>query len=346
MEINKSEERHKHNYTIDFVRVFAILLVIANHCLDSCGGQFNLQGKSLILVMAFYVICRLGVPLFFMISGFLLLSKKYDKTKCKKFYLHNLLPLWITFVVWVVIYNIFSVAIGNEFCGVGNLITEIFLLRYVGSVFIQEWYMPVILLLYVLTPFIANALNSISIKYIIFACCFILVYFFIFSTSSFAVNNDITYFLYFTLGFLANKYYNRQNKLDTKRNVILNIIIILLTYVVTIICLISEYRRTGEAIFVWYTCPALPIIAFSLFLLFLDVIKIKRCLFLKKVSTCCFGVYLVHNIFIIIFPHIFTINNFVLYLISQFAFVSVVSFGIVFLISLIPYVRKIVFRIK
>ena len=336
---------HEHNYNFDLIRILGALLVIANHCLDSLRRVFQMGNNALKVDMSLYVICRLAVPLFLMLSGYLLLPRTYDKQACKKFYLNNLLSIWVCFAFWVIFYNIFKTILGNEFCGIKHLLKEIFFVEYVCSTPGLEWYFYILVVLYLFVPLLANGLKLIPTKVVIVICCIIFVYFFAFP-NALKTYLDGTYFFYFFLGYLAYIYMHRENKSDKKRNVIINLCLFLVFYLVTIFFIIRKFNQSGTITWIWYDSPAIPAIAFSLFLFLIEFVKVRPSKILKKLSTLTFGVFLTHYIFVELFVKFVKINSVAGFFIAEVATATVASFLVVFLISFIPYARKLLFRIK
>ena len=69
-------------------------------------AEYNLVHQ--ILSLGMFTIGRLGVPIFFMMSGYLLLDKNYNRENSQKFYGKNLLGLILSTEIWIVIYNLFN----------------------------------------------------------------------------------------------------------------------------------------------------------------------------------------------------------------------------------------------
>ena len=96
----------KRDYTIDLIRIIACILVIGTHC---CLQAFN-EYYSQVDWSRLFEKCFLtdGVPLFFMITGFFLISRKDYKRVWKTTAIRILLPTFI-YVVFVQIFYMFIV---------------------------------------------------------------------------------------------------------------------------------------------------------------------------------------------------------------------------------------------
>ena len=125
-----------------------------------------------IFSISLFTIGRLGVPIFFFITGYLLLDRSYDEKNCVKFYKRNLIGLLITTEIWVIIYNCFNMWFKGSECDVFTLLKNMTFLK--NTDMSHMWYMPVILGIYLLLPFVANALQNSGARFqkIIFIIAF------------------------------------------------------------------------------------------------------------------------------------------------------------------------------
>ena len=96
-------------YWLDVARVVAILSITLNHAVNrtyhNYSGQMeeylNSSLTSSLLKTVTTVFSHLGVPLFLMISGALLLGKRMEtEGDFRRFYRHNLLGLLVTSEIW------------------------------------------------------------------------------------------------------------------------------------------------------------------------------------------------------------------------------------------------------
>lgn len=142
---------------IDYIRALAILMVIMCHVIDvNCLfwlGYQEMSGARQIILYTLLIFGRCGVPLFLMITGYLLLDRDYSDGKWKSFYLHKWLHLFLLTEIWFIIYEGFSVFVqGNPFVGKNLVLRLLFVKEPTLS---HAWYLPVILGLYLLLPVFA-----------------------------------------------------------------------------------------------------------------------------------------------------------------------------------------------
>ena len=110
------------------------------------------QALSLLL----FTFGRLGVPMFFFISGYLLLGFEYDERKTRRFYSKNLLGLVVATEIWFLIYQIYNSVFYHKQFLLGECIkTALFMTQ---TPMTHTWYMPVIIGIYMMIPAVSNAL--------------------------------------------------------------------------------------------------------------------------------------------------------------------------------------------
>lgn len=153
----------KRIFWLDAARAIAIILVVFTHAHERAGIH------SEMLRSFFYSIDRLGVPLFFMISGGLILPKLAN-CNLLEFYKKRIPQFVILLVVWSIITNCIKYFVeGKGFwesltlSAVNN--NGIYPSNYGGAS--QMWFMYSIIQLYLIAPFLAKLLNKASNKEII-----------------------------------------------------------------------------------------------------------------------------------------------------------------------------------
>lgn len=144
---------------VDFLRFLGAFLVVLAH-IENWGAS-PAWAKNF-----YYTISRVGVPLFFLISGYLLLSKQED---LQTFFRKRASRIIIPFLVWSIIYDV-----QNSDAFVGGVTLEGILKMFIrilrGPRETHLWFFYSLIGLYLLTPilrvFIANARNSEILYYI------------------------------------------------------------------------------------------------------------------------------------------------------------------------------------
>ncbi len=158
-------------FYLDAVRALAIFSISCNHAVNRAyenysGQMAEFQAHSLasnLLKALVTVFSRLGVPLFLMITGALILNKRMDTPqRLKRFYTHNLLGTLITTEIWYFIMFWFILL-----CNPSNTMLETLSLPQLldrmlqNQLFLNQvtlgsmWYMPMILCIYTTLPLAA-----------------------------------------------------------------------------------------------------------------------------------------------------------------------------------------------
>lgn len=179
--MNKKVNRYTE---LDICRSVAILLIIVNHALNTFYDVSNYQywfSVSLfekIFILTGYTLCRIGVPLFLMISGALILNKNLNShDDIMKFYLKNLFPLVVTVTLWNIIYYCFSIILYHGTFYLKELLYIVFFMK--NSVMPHMWYMPMIIGIYIVLPFISIIVKNVKFKSILIPLIFSISIYFI-----------------------------------------------------------------------------------------------------------------------------------------------------------------------
>ena len=341
---------------LDIIRAFAIVLVVFIHGMPPEFQEIeyvnNLSGFSRIFHFTCFSIGRLGVPLFLFLSGYLLLSRDYDEIRTRKFYRNNFFSLLLTWEIWIPIYN-FAMSWYNDMPIQWPTVLKNMLFINPTGVF-HGWYMEVILGIYIFIPFLSRVLRTMNQREILPLMLISYFYFFLVPTIYHLKTNpdqwngclDLSfsggmYGFYLILGFLIKQYDKPINRLVKK----ISIPIILISVAATTQA--QMWASLKQIYHIWYDFCLLPMASMFIFIYLKDL----RCRFLggliTKISTCAFGIYLVHALLVIIFLK-YHIMNFIandeLRIVVFSLVIFVLSFISVILLKKIPYAGKILFR--
>ena len=106
---------------IDFLRIIACLMVIFNHTNERGFYRYvsDIPGTAVFMLNLIYsILCKLAVPVFFMISGTMLLNKKESVTKTYK--------RLIKILVDIILFSLLYYSVDYIIAGVPFNIVEIF----------------------------------------------------------------------------------------------------------------------------------------------------------------------------------------------------------------------------
>lgn len=164
-------------FFLDVARVLAIISITLNHAVNrtyhNSNGQssefFAIPIASTVFKTLMMVFSRVGVPLFLMITGVLILNKKMENgSDVKRFYKRNLLSLFITTEIWyclmywyLLLFAPYSILQTRNW---GSAIAGMFetMLFQNQVAFGSMWYMPMILCLYLFLPFVTMAKDKLA----------------------------------------------------------------------------------------------------------------------------------------------------------------------------------------
>lgn len=159
-EYNLSEKPSEKILYLEVIRIIAIFSVILLHCNSQFFTNANMfESKTWWLTNLINAISRFGVPLFFMISGYLLLSSK-TADHIELFYRKRFLKILPPFLIWSFIYYYNNCIIYHVPFRISN-----FLIRMgTQNVIYHFWYLYTILFFYLLTPFIKKIISQCNQK--------------------------------------------------------------------------------------------------------------------------------------------------------------------------------------
>lgn len=277
---------------VDFLRMAASLVVVLAH-VDAWGG-----GPPWVDNL-FYSLSRNGVPLFFMLSGFLLLSKQEDTwTFTRKRAAKILIP----FLVWSIVYD---VAWNHAFADTGftlDAVLSLFIRILRGPRAAHLWFFYSLIGLYAFTPilrvFVANAKKSDLWYYIgLWVVCMPLLFIVLEFTpleSGFELQYFTGYVGYFLLGFLLGQ----MEFTPRLRGLAWGLFLagLIFTFAVFHFNLPPEHN---ELVFRSYPSIDILIMSSGAFLLLRSAgerIDTRHSNWLKIFSQASFGIYLIHSL--------------------------------------------------
>ena len=167
---------------LDILRAIAIISITTNHAVNRSFAIYSGQLDELqsipfyvtVIKAGLYAFSRIGVPLFLMLSGALLLPREYSGSlkngSISRFIKHNWLHLLITTEIWLVIMfwyrQIFPDSLLHSYGIPYTLFRFVLTLLFItpdtmGSM----WYMEMILCVYLIIPILSIAVKKIDYKY-------------------------------------------------------------------------------------------------------------------------------------------------------------------------------------
>ena len=294
---------------LDMLRMIAILSVVLCHCVE---GVYSFDVNSIqslgvvnrIFAVSMYTLGRVGgVPLFLMLTGYLMLDRDYDTQGCIYFWKKNWLQLLICTEVWIVLYEVFLLAWQGQPIPIGYLVRAMLFLE--PSSMYHMWYMPMLLGFYALIPLVASGLQKVDKRILVFP-------FLLFAAYGFGVPfyNAVTtilgkapavnqfslgfsggvYGLYLVSGYLVKKHFFEKIKTTVVVTVAIGAFLGAVAF--------QNYTCSkGISVGIWYDSPFVLVCAVAGFELISRYRKkIGENPFMELVSRYAFAIFLMHMV--------------------------------------------------
>lgn len=340
---------NKINTKISFLRIFATLAVIFLHTCSTLIQNpdiFEFTHNQEVFMRIGHYIFIWAVPVFFMITGFLLIGsdKKLDYKITLKKYVSRIFYALTLFGIPFAAVKIFL----EKHCFSVKLILKAYL---ENDSFAHLWYLYVLIGIYLVMPVFKPAIKNADVNTLTIFVISLFVFNFLIPqiNSIFEINIafclPITYSLfYITVGFLMQKtsvlhFFTRK----------VSIILVALSIIsIVFLVVFKKWHNIADS----YTSPLTAIYSISIYSLFINSKDKKPSTekftkFIWKVDRLCFAVYLIHPIFIQ-FAYRFlkitplSFNAYPLAVVCFFIVFSAASFAASYIMNLIPVLRKYV----
>lgn len=337
----------KRDYNMDLLRILAAFMVIVIHV--SAYNFSNTPTKSIEwLSYNFYdSIVRSAVPIFLMISGAFFLSDKIQ-SNIKKIYTKYIFKLIVVFIFWSIAYALFSLF--TDRLSINQMISSIITGHF------HLWYLPVIIGIYVISPFIYKFIKNSdekifkyfiillliascckTISYLEFLPCYDYINLFL---NNLPVDIICNFYSYFILGYFLYNY--DISKKNTRIIYILSIISIFCCFVGTY--LLSKYSGYNNPNLMKEFSIFTLLESMGIFLFFKNSVFVSKDVFDKKISNianCTLGIYVIHMLIMYV---LFDLNLIQIRSFNTILSVPIISV-LIFVLSLVVvyFIKKIRF---
>lgn len=342
-------------YSFDLLRILAICAVVMIHVSADFIKEFHNNTMDFICGNVLNNLSRFAVPVFFMISGALMLDETKDisVTKIRKSTLSLLVLTFSWSFIYTLAYNVVRPLIFSEPLVIPDILDTLFNGHY------HMWYLYALIGLYFISPvlrlFIKKENATLIRNYLLvsigvcFFASFLNEILNIYTScenviSDFLGNFQLNYIydsiIYFVLG-----WYVANVGLDKTIRRVLYILGILSLFAG---CIFTQFYFSPSKEFYFLKNSSLNVFLYSL-AVFVFVYyafenkKITLNHFWVKLSKFTFGVYIVHCMYLFILKIIFgRLENSLIEIFSTFSGCIVLSFVTVFVISKIPMLKKLI----
>jgi surface polysaccharide O-acyltransferase-like enzyme len=309
-------EKHR-NPSLDLIRSIAIILVAEVHSINriysfTLKGMNSLSSYSFIFGNFMHSLGQMGVPLFLMLTGYLLLPRDYDTVEdITSFWKKKLIPLVICYEIWVAVYELFASFVIHK-----KTFTFTSWLRHACmledfEILRHMWYLPTIIGIYIFIPFISIILKKYSPKLFILPLLAGYIYIFVVPTANIFLNGaelipltskiNVAYMgahngMYVLAGYFFKVVLEPRLQAVTskKKALFLSLGGTLLALICTALTMCWSYTH-GHAITVTYNNAFLPLFGFGLFsLVFLIGESIPFQKLWRSISLMSFGIFFFH----------------------------------------------------
>lgn len=321
------------NYSIDLLRIIATAMVVMIHS----SGWFAFVSTPITNSVD---TCLLGnvvssaVPLFFMISGSLLLSPRYDFSLKKIVY--KVVKIIVILVVWGAVYAL---------CQMDSFSFEKLLIWTVKGHF-HFWFFDYLIGIYLLAPILRALVLHENGKYIKwFLICWLLFGIIKYTVNGIQPNNEeirvVTSKISFELcdfsGYFVLGYYLSTTKREIKKSILLAVFLLCVAFCTLFISENKNYQVSTMS----FTLPVV-IESASLFILFSQMkLKDKTGSWLIPISSATLGIYIIHPLILehLLIPGVLELYPW-LRVICLWGYVFSLSLIASLLLYKIPFIRK------
>lgn len=338
----------KRNINLSLIRIIACLAVVLLHTANLAMAYFGPASTTRIITASMRNLMLWSVPCFVMVTGALLLDPAKDITYKKLFgkYIKRIL---IVLVLFTIIYKITDIAISGTPLST-SLITEYLSDLVFGTSWSHVWYLYLILAIYLLLPFYrmvaakagAKDLRYLLVVLIVFQSLLTLVSDITGKETAFYICISTVFPLFLFAGYAIDRGVIKIHRA-------LAIAVILLGIAAIIILSMEATKLQSEilgSMVTSYHFIATVLMSIAIFSL-ISGIKISDRLnspVFRSLDSCTFGIYLIHMIVLNLIYKVIGFNPLTLgvYMLPVIAIVTfIISWGITFLLKLIPGIKKI-----
>ncbi|RSK25604.1 hypothetical protein EJF36_01030 [Bacillus sp. HMF5848] len=290
------------NYSFDYLRVIATIMVVLIHTSSPVISQFT-PTTGWHITNIYEALSRASVPIFVMISGALFLSQSKE-IKIKSFFLTRSLKVVIPLVTWSALYLLLKMLVINS---IPVSLTNALQLFLTGNVHFHFWFLYMIIGLYLITPLVHVYVKHASKQnltyflgmWLVSSVLFKLINYMYQITIPIELSFVTGYVGYFILGYYLVKY---PAKKLIKYSSIVFIISVGMTAGLT--ALFSNQTNAFYSFWYEYLSPNVVLSAVGLFLMFTRFTKPLPRIY-KMINETSLGIYLLHPLVLSYLDNVF-----------------------------------------
>lgn len=341
----------KHFLAVDFLRVIAILAVVLIHTTTRTIQAASNALPQIPLTLFFNQVSIFAVPLFFLISGFVLTVQKNDDSYLTYFQ-KRASRIIIPFLFWSLFYYLINIQTPGRHAAFFDLL-------WLGKTSYQLYFIPSIIIFYLLYPLLKKLLWLLSKWYVLLPLCGVQLsiiiqdYYIRPYALDAAFRIALLGFVFFPLGMVAAHYHEQILRFVKKYLfVCLGILAMLIVFIYSETWYLFSQTKRVHYFYSQFHPAVLPYtVLIGGLSLYLFSKKEYYKSFFMQLSKLSFFVFFVHVYIIALFWNyagkaVFqlsrsTIFEQTVFDLGFFFIVAGVSFGIAYLVHKIPFVGKI-----
>lgn len=315
---------------LELLRIISMILIIAHHY--SVHGGFILEHSVMnfntVLVQMLSIGGKIGVNIFILITGYFMINSNF---KLKK-----LIKLIVEILCYSVSIMLFFLIFGNGVVSKEGIVDSIF-----PIISMTYWFATVYVLLYLLAPYLNKMIKNISKKEHLILIIGLVIFWSIFPSAFGTIVEFSNIGWFMTLYFIASYIRLYKNELFEDYKLNRNLSFILYALIIGIILffdfmsLNNPNFYSGTTFFLEMNKLPILLVSISMFLWFKNM-NIKNSKFINTLSTSMFGVYLIHDNFMVrnfLWHSLFKNSTFIN---SNYLFIhAIFSIVIVFIVSVL-----------
>lgn len=339
----------------DAIRAFAILCVVLLHVTGHLAeimhygpaSIFSLSGYFELFANNFF---RIGIALFLMLSGALLLGRDWD---IQGFFSKRIPRITKPFIFWSLIFTIILIS-SSYFIAKIDFVTHFGIMDMI-NVFVNTllckapgsavyWFFWTILALYILMPILNEWINSTGFDKIEYFLIVWMAYIFSVYTLMIPVPKQLSFFIC-PIGFAVLGYYLRYTDRKLFSSSVFAAILIVVPAIVMMLYSVSVVD--SQILFVFHRYSILIMMeAAGVFLLFkssssIDRLPVSFKNIIYSIAFCSYGMYLIHSQTIMVVRKIlppslgFTITYVVLFIVG-----FLLSWALIYILAKVPVINE------
>ena len=275
---------------IDYLKVFACILVVLGHLIQSLQKS-NFDNFENITSFINWFIYLFHMPLFFVASGYLYELKKKDFSlkQYKGFIFKKIINLgvpYLTFYLLYVLINIMFASSVNSPKGINEII------GIVNNPMPPYWFLYALLSIFIFIPLLEKLLkNKKNLIFIVLVCLKVLSVFI--DTNIYLIDSFFENAVYFYLGSVLKVWFEKKRNINTNNSILYSILAIFIYIIVSIVFYLNSDK-------IGYNLSEITKIAFAIVavLICINIFrKIKTNFIFENLKNYTFQIYLLHTIF-------------------------------------------------